>query len=136
MDSNDLKARLLAPRLTEDTVDIPGVGTVRVRCLTRFEAALVGKIDTGDVAALERKILSMGVVDPPMTEAEIGLWQAGAPAGELDPVVQRIAELSGMTDHAAKAAYKSVRDATGAGVRVLPGGTAGDDGGEPAGDGL
>lgn len=140
---DDLKGRLLSTRLDQADVDIPGLGTVRVRALTRAEAISVRKAtdreDTMDglrLLILERKMLAAALIDPPMTEDEVRQWQQAAPAGELDPVVARVQELSGMVEGAQKAAYKSVRRDPGSGVRLLPSGQTVDDGGPAAsGDG-
>src|SRR5688572_30491197 len=95
------KATLLKARLAEQEVDIPGVGTVRVRALSRAEALEVQGLG-GDVAAIERKILALGMVDPPLTDAEVGEWYAAAPAGELEPVCQAIVAMSGLSEGAPK----------------------------------
>jgi len=124
------KELLLKPRLPEADVEVPGIGTVRVRGLNRAEAMRVQAAK--GVEATERVILALGMVDPALTEAEAGQWQKAAPAGEIEPVSRVIAELSGMVEGADKAAYKSVRDDGGAGVRVLSGPEAGDDGGGAA----
>lgn len=126
------KAALLAPRLPHDDIDIPGVGTVRVRGLTREELHLTGQRQTEGVAATERLVLHLGMVDPALTEDEVGEWQRNAPAMEVQPVLNRINELSGIGREFAKEAYKSLRAESGAGVRVLPGAEAGDDGGPAA----
>lgn len=117
----DLKSRLLKPRLPEADVEVPGVGTVRVRGLTRDEVLVMRKatdnansIDGPRTLVLERKMLASAMVDPPMTEAEIGQWQKAAPAGELEPITHKVQELSGMLDDAAKEQYKSLRDESGA----------------------
>lgn len=127
------KEALFRPRLPEDDVEVPGVGTVRVRALSRIEAMHVQAANGPE--ATERRILAAGLVDPTLTEAEAGKWQKAAPAGELEPVTTRIAELSGMAPDSDKETYKSFRDEPDAGVRALPGAEAVDDGGPaPVGD--
>lgn len=111
--SEDLKARLLAKRaetesgMPEADVEIPGMGTVRVRALTRLEAIHAQK--ASGVVEMDRRIIALGMVDPAMTEADVADWTRVAPAGELDPVANKITELSGIQTNAGKAAYKSVR---------------------------
>lgn len=105
------KELLFKPRLPEADVEIAGVGTVRVRGLSRAEGLMVQNLKG---LALERKVLSLGLVDPELTEAEVGKWQEASTAGELEPVSQRIAELSGMVEAADKEAYKSLRGESGA----------------------
>lgn len=124
------KDLLFKPRLPEDDVEIPGVGTVRVRGLSRIEAMHVQAAKGPE--ATERRILALGLVDPKLTEAEAGRWQDASPAGELEPVTDRIAELSGMNPGSDRETYRTFRDEPGAGVRVLPGAEAGPDGGGTA----
>ncbi len=113
------KELLFKPRLNEADVEIPDVGTVRVRGLSRAEVLLVRKatdnehVDGPRALVLERKMLAAAMVDPPLTEAEVGRWQEASAAGELGPVVQKVQELSGMADDAPKEAYKSVRGGSG-----------------------
>ncbi len=128
---DDLKARLLKPRLPEAEVDVPGVGTVRVRALTQLEAMRVHQVDGQE--AMERRIIALGMVDPPMTEAEVGRWQKAATAGELTEVSLKIGELSGLLSGAAKEVVKSFRGGSNAGVHVLPGAETRHDGGRPDG---
>lgn len=99
------KADLFVPRLPQDDIEIPGVGTVRVRGLSRHEAVVM-QAQTGPGMS-ERKMLTFGLVNPMLTEDEAGRWQHASPAGELEPVTNRIAELSGMKLGADKTAYKS-----------------------------
>jgi hypothetical protein len=120
----DLKARLLKPRLPEADVDVPGVGTVRVRGLNRAEAIQVQ--GAKGIEATERKILALGMVDPTMTEAEAGQWQKASPGNEIDIVTTRIAELSGMLDGSAKGVVKEFEANPDAEFRALPSAEAGD----------
>lgn len=123
MTDEDLKARLLGPRaqttsgMSEDDVEVPGLGTVRVRGLSRFEILVARKatdneanIDGPRALMLERKMVAAAMVDPPMTEAEVGTWQKVGSANEIGVVVDKIRELSGLDEGAPKEAYKSVRD--------------------------
>lgn len=127
------KDQLLARRvdtetgLPEEDVPVAGLGTVRVRGLTRDEVVELRSVD--DMREHECKTLACGLLDPKLSEAEVREWRKVAVAGELTPVVNRIMWLSGMAGGSAKEAYKSLRDRSGSGVRVLPGGEAGDDGG-------
>lgn len=122
MDAEDLKARLLKPRaetpsgMPEDDVEVPGIGTVRVRGLKRGEVIAQRKatdnaesIDGPRTLVLERKMLAMALVKPEMTEAEVREWQEVSGAGEMDPVMRKVQELSNMDEGASKEAYKSVR---------------------------
>lgn len=127
------KAQLFKPRLEEAEHEVPGIGTIRIRALNHDEAVAIA--DTKTLPAKQRKILAMGIVDPKLTEGEVGKWQMASPAGELTAVSAAISKLSGMDDEAEKAAVQSFRDEPGAGVGVLPGDEVGDDGGpDAAGD--
>jgi hypothetical protein len=125
------KEALFTPRLPEDDVEVPNVGTVRVRGLSRIEAMHVQAANGTE--ATERRMLALGLVDPKLTEAEAGKWQDASPAGELEAVTDRIAELSGMKPEAVKEAVKAFEADPEAEFRVLPSGGTGDDGGSAPG---
>lgn len=147
------KEALFAPRATtasgmpEDEVEVPGIGTVRVRGLRRDEALLMR--DVRGLEATEKRLLAFGMVDPAFfdgqpadlpfmtrlksAEEDAARWQRAAVAGELEPVANRIAALSGMLSESAKEAVKAFLDDQGAEFRVLPGGEAADAGGPAAG---
>jgi hypothetical protein len=92
-------------RLPGEDVEIPGVGVVRVRALTRAEGLTLGSIKQPDV--VERKTLHYGLVSPALSEAQVGEWQRKASFGELNKLTDKIMELSGLGEDSAKAAYKS-----------------------------
>lgn len=121
------KAQLFKPRLPEGIVIIPGVGEVRVRALSRLEVFLAQKI-IDDEAAHERKILRFGMVDPALTEADAERWQNASPGGELQPVLDRIRQLSKMDDAASKSGVPGDGGGPVDGVRSSAGGEAGNDG--------
>lgn len=105
------KELLFKPRLPEADVDVPGIGTVRVRGLTRIEATgltkgLRSEADAYNrTAEIERRMLAAGMVEPKLTEDEARRWQEASPAGELEAVTNKINELSGTTPTAEKEAY-------------------------------
>jgi hypothetical protein len=121
------KEALFKARLPEAEVEVPGLGSVRVRALSRAEAMSVQQMN--GTGAIERRILHLALVDPELTEAEVGQWQKVSPAGELEPVTDKITELSGMEQGAAKEAYLGFEENPDAEFPVLPGGEAVDDGG-------
>lgn len=125
------KELLFRPRLPEADVEVPGVGTVRVRALSRAEAMAIEGMK--GASAIERKMLSFGLVDPELTEAEVGQWQKVSPASELEAVSNKIAELSGLLEGQAKQAYKDFEADPGSEFRLLPGAAAADDCGPAAG---
>nr|UXE44749.1 hypothetical protein Hi04_10k_c361_00013 [uncultured bacterium] len=102
------KSALFADRLPEAEVEIPGVGIVRVRGLTRAEVLKVRKatdsenMDGDRALVLERKLLAKAMVDPELTEAEVGQWQEKATPGELEPVIEKVQELSGLLPGSSK----------------------------------
>jgi Fe2+ transport system protein FeoA len=127
------KELLFKPRLKEEDYEIPGVGTIRIRALSRDEAYAVQSVKATE--AQERKILSFGMVDPTITETEVFKWQQASPAGEIEGISTRISQMSGLSPEADKESYKSFRDESESGVRVLPGAEAGDDSGQaPSGN--
>lgn len=102
------KADLLKKRFDEEDVEIPGVGTVKIRPLSRAEALQVQGREMG-VGEMERMLLSAAMVDPKLTEDEVSDWQANSPAGLMQPVVDAIVRLSGMEQNAPKEAVKKFR---------------------------
>lgn len=132
-----IKAKLIAKRyptptgMDEEDVEIDGIGTVRVRGITRIEAIWLSDIE--DKVANERRTLHFALIFPRMTEPEISEWMAASEAGgDIAAVMAVVQRLSSMGPKADKEAYKSVRDDAGAGVRVLPSGEATDDSGTDA----
>lgn len=89
------KDKLFERSLPEEDVPTP-LGTMRVRGLSQAEAHMVEQ--TKGSEARERCILSLGLVDPVLTEAEVGQWQNARPAGEVTKVALKVAELSGMLE--------------------------------------
>ena len=126
------KELLFKSRLPEDDVEIDGVGTVRVRGLSREEALRVSKF-AGDVVAIERYIVSTALLDPVLTEDEVAMWQKASPGGELEPITDKISQLSGMNEGAAKETYREFEQNPDAEFRDVPGGEAGDDRGPAEG---
>lgn len=99
------KDRLLKPRLAESDYEIPDVGTVRVRVLSweecsGLQAWTEAKGKTAAVAY--RRILSLALVDPVLTEEEAGELMAAATGGEIEDLVRHIVVASGLTEGAQK----------------------------------
>lgn len=113
------KEQLLTRRLDEADVSIPGVGTVRVRTLSRAEVLVLRqatdteRMDGPRALTLERKLLAAAMVDPPLTEAEVGRWQKAAPAGEMGPVMEKVSEMAGLSEASPKEAMQTFRDESG-----------------------
>ena len=89
-------------------VDIPDVGPVGVRGLTRQEALSLRDL-VGGPGAIERRIIHLGMTDPALTEAEVEAWYGSAPAGHTDRLVNAISALSGLSEGAEKRGVPEVR---------------------------
>jgi hypothetical protein len=130
------KAELFKPRdeTTESgfpeedvTILIGGVEhVVRIRGLSRIEGMYVQMTD--DPQVQERRAMAAGLIDPKLTEHEVGDWQRVALAGEMNPVAERITIISGMAEGSAKQAVKDFVDAPETEFRVLPSDETRDDG--------
>lgn len=83
-------------------VDIPSGGRVKVRGLTRYEHLLIGREADGDGADFEPRMLSMCVVDPVMTLDQAKRWHRSAKPRDIGAVSDKIRDLSGLGDGAAK----------------------------------
>lgn len=97
----------LKHRLGERAVEIPGVGVVRVRGLSREEAFSLKKEE--DHEAMERRMVLLGMVEPKLSADDVAEWYAHAPSGEIELVVGPIQELSSLGKGAAKSDVPSVR---------------------------
>jgi hypothetical protein len=104
------KADLLKPRGDSNRreVALPSGATVVIRGLTRTEAlGLHG--EEMDALEVERILVATALVDPAMSEDEVGEWQNVAAAGELQPLADAVLELSGMTVEAPNRAARRFR---------------------------
>lgn len=99
------KEDLIKTRFGVEDVEIPGVGTVKVRPLTRGEALQLQGVEM-DVVEMEQKLLSRAMVEPKLTEAEVKEWQDNSAAGEIQVITEAIIRLSGMEQYAAREAMK------------------------------
>jgi hypothetical protein len=123
--------QLFKPRLPEADVEIEGVGTVRVRGLSRVEALQVR--DLSDRVVAERTILALAMVDPPLTEAQVGRWQEASAAAEMERVVDKVTELSGLGSTSAKEAVQGFEANPDTEFRALSSTETVDDGGAASG---
>lgn len=107
----DLDALTTAAPLDEADVPVRG-GRVRVRALTRGEVMRVRSSvkSIADAikrtAELEAMMLAKAMVNPSMTISDVKRWQESSAAGEMEHVIGKVQELSGLTDGAAKEAYQ------------------------------
>jgi hypothetical protein len=79
--------------LPRATVTLPDGQEVEVRGLKREEALKVSGIDTDDIVAWEKWLLTHGT-DTPFDETEA--WYAEASSAVVLPLVSKILDLSGM----------------------------------------
>jgi hypothetical protein len=106
------KSLLLSQKTEHHTYEIEGLGTVKLRALTRAEALEISELGKkgASEAEIERKVLVNAIVDPTdLTEDDIAEWQAVSPAGQIQPVIERAMEISGLVVGSDKNAYKSNR---------------------------
>lgn len=98
------KKALLANRVELNTADveIEGVGTVKVRGLSRFELLVAQKKYPDDTLKQERFILAAALVDPLLTEDEVAQWQQSSLPMEINAVAEVVNRLSGIGKDAAK----------------------------------
>lgn len=110
----------------EDDVILEGAGKrVRVRGLSRHEVLHVQ--NQKGIAAVEALTVSLGLIAPRMTIEQVKAWQKSSVGEEMDPVTQRIGELSGMLTGSRKQAMKDLLNDPGAQFRAHAGDEAGDD---------
>ena len=95
------KKALLARRLGEGDHEIEGVGTVRIRGLSRAEILELQALAGGTLIS-DRRMVSLALVDPKLTEDEVKTWQENSAPGEIEALTVAIAELSGLGVGAAK----------------------------------
>ena len=93
---------LFRPRLAEQDVDVPTLGTVRIRALSRGEVLKLREL--GDLELIEQTIIATAMVDPVLTLEDVTRWAAVSPASELELVSEAIAKLSGLDEGAERAA--------------------------------
>lgn len=87
--------------------DLPlSSGLVRVRGLSRGEVFMMRKSqqDGGlkDEGAWERRMVSLALLQPKLTEEQVGAWQQGPAGGDLETLTEKIQELSGLGEGADK----------------------------------
>lgn len=115
------KDKLFAPRIEIGTVEVPGVGVVKVRGLSRWEMLTAGKLSDKGPLYMERAMLAYAFVglddeEYRLTEDDVAQWQRNSPATELQSVIYKVNELSGVARGSAKEQYKSDGDDPIAGV--------------------
>lgn len=126
------KATLLAVKLPEAEVEIPDVGTVRVRGLSHGE--VLEATAARERGRNEAVTLAFGLVEPTVTEDEAAAWLTSITFGQVSPILIEVMRLSGFGPSADKETWKELESEPGAEFRDVPGFEVGDDG-DPAADG-
>ncbi len=103
------KAALLANTrvLPHETVEVPGVGEVEVRGLSRAE--VVQMQGCGSADAMEDAVIAAGLVEPKLTADEVRQWRQAASSDEVRPVSDAILRLSGLVEGSSTAAERRFR---------------------------
>lgn len=96
------KAALLGTTRPTDTVKLNDGTTVTVQALSKpqIEIAQKGK-KTRDAL-----FIMFGLIDPELNVKEVQAWFAAAPAGDPVKVLEKIAELSGLSEGAGKSDHR------------------------------
>lgn len=102
----NVNAILSSGAVAEEDVDTLRGIKIRVRGLTRVQVMQLRKVVEKPI--YEPTVLSYGLVHPEMDTSQATEWSRTAPAGEIEEVIDKIFDLSGMGSDAGKAAYKSV----------------------------
>lgn len=101
------KEALLAARgLGTESVEVPGVGTVVVRGLSRVEVVALANV-TADV--MEIRSLTAGMVEPSLTFEEVEEWRKEASSEVIRPISDAILTLSGLAEGARHEAERQFR---------------------------
>lgn len=94
---------MLGMSVPTEEFEIEGVGTLTLRGMTRFEMMLVFKRQENESQLSAEKLsLSIGIVEPKLTEDDIEAWQKVAPGGLINRIAVRINALSGLGKGAGK----------------------------------
>lgn len=115
MTGEELVALLTTPHVDKEigeVVPLPDLKvSVRVRGLSRKEVLTMRLLKDKGVLNTEDKweahMLSKGLLEPRMSEEQVLAWQAASPAGEMNPVADKVTELSGMNDRPDKQAMST-----------------------------
>lgn len=94
------REQILAKKLSQEVIDLPSGGQVKVRGLTRDEALLTQ--DREGTAARDNYVIATGLLDPKLTEDDVAAWAATGATGDLNTISLAIAHLSGMGEGAGK----------------------------------
>lgn len=89
------KASLLALTLPRETVEVPGLGSVTVRGLSRAEVVHL-QVSCTTPDELENETLAAGMVEPALSVEEAAGFRANAPSDVVRAISDPILALSGL----------------------------------------
>lgn len=95
------KAALINPHLKTDEVEVPGVGTIVIRELSRWEMVDVQGLEDNRQQQ-DTRAVAYAMVDPEMAEHEVMAWRKAGGNGEIEAVARAINRLSGIGKDAQK----------------------------------
>lgn len=98
------KETLLKGSLPEEVVTIEGLGTVRVRSLSRTEFMRVRQASTD---GWEIGLVAHGLVEPALTEAEVEEWRNTVTPHVFDDLAGEVLRVSGLRKAAEEEAKRS-----------------------------
>ncbi len=101
------KATLLGSVLPQRSVEVPGVGTLTVRALSRAEVVSFQALSSAD--ELENATLAAGMVEPSLSLEEAARWRSIAGNEDVKAVSDAILELSGLGEGAQAAKERRFR---------------------------
>jgi len=89
------KDAFLKGHLPEADIEVPEIGVIRIRGLSRSESLRTVDMDS-DVR--EAQVLAWGIIEPALTVEDAETWRSNATGGVVAAVVHEILLLSGMID--------------------------------------
>jgi len=111
---------LTSQRAGEEDFTLPSGKLVRVRGLSRGEVFMMqkSKADGGikTEAAWERRMVHLALLQPALTEEQVGEWQQGPAGGDLEELGEKIRDLSKLGQGAEKSGVQGTGDESGSGV--------------------
>lgn len=111
---------LIKVPLGEEDMTLQSGALVRVRGLSRGEVYMLQKCKAdGGIkteAEWERRMVSLAMVQPKLTEEQVAEWQQGPAGGDLEDVTVKIKDLSKLGEGAEKSGLPGAGADAGAGV--------------------
>jgi hypothetical protein len=100
---------ILARKVGKGKVELPSGGEVAIRAITRDEVYAAEEIDKEHGRAeRDNFIVSKAMTDPVMSRQDVAEWGASGSAGDITAVLERVSELSGLSEGARKRSVRNV----------------------------